>query len=137
MKYLGIDYGTKNIGLAFAEEGGLAFPLEVLENNEKLVSKVLEICEQRKIGKIIVGESKNFKGEDNEVMVEIENFIKNLKAKTKIEIVLQPEFLTSRQAREFLGRNEKTDASAATIILQSYLDKTKHSSKGGQVITND
>ncbi len=124
MKYLGIDYGSKRVGLATSdEEGKMAFPYAVILNNEKLIDKIGEIIKKEKIEKIIIGESTNFKGEPNKIMVEIEKFTEELKEKFKLEVVFEPEFLTSVQAEKLQGKNEMTDASAAALILQSYLDR--------------
>lgn len=137
MKYLGIDYGKKRVGLAVSDEGGkLAFPHSVLTNNArsinsgqaKLLESVIEIVKKEGVEAIVMGESKNFQNEKNEIMKEIEEFKKELENKIKIirenfQIYLEPEFLTSIQAKQITGENEMHDASAAAIILQSYLDK--------------
>lgn len=70
-----------------------------------------------------MGESHNFKGEPNKIMAEIEDFKKILEEKVKLEILLEPEFMTSSQAEQITGKNKMQDASAAAIILQSYLDR--------------
>lgn len=127
MRYLGIDYGTKRIGLALSDEGGrMAFPLEVIENNRAALDLVVEICRSKKVEKIIIGESKDFRGNDNPVMMEIKKFIENLTARIRIPIEFEAEFLTSRQAEHIQGAHAKLDASAAAIILQSYLEKQRH-----------
>ena len=51
---------------------------------------------------------------------------KYFKNETKLEIFFEPEFMTSAQAEQIQGKNDMHDASAATIILQSYLDKNLH-----------
>ena len=130
MKYLGIDFGEKRVGIAVSdEEGKLAFPHDVLENKENLLDEILKIIEKEKIGEIVMGESKNFKNEPNKIMQEIEKFkqiLEDLPAqagKTKLKVNLEPEFMTSAQAEQIQGKNEMHDASAAAIILQSFLDR--------------
>ena len=126
MKLLGIDYGAKRIGIAVAErEAGMAFPKGVFPNNRFLFSEIKNLCEGGKIEKIILGESKNLKGEDNEIMHGIESFKKMLETELHIEVIYQPEFYSTAQAARIQGENDKTDASAAAIILQSYLDRYK------------
>jgi len=56
-------------------------------------------------------------------MDEILNFKKDLEKHFNITVHMEPEFLTSAQAEVIQGKNYKIDASAAAIILQSYLDK--------------
>lgn len=127
MKYLGIDFGSKRVGVAVSDENArLAFPFSVLENNQKLLEKIQDIIDKEKIERIVVGESYDFKGEPNKIMKEIEGFKKLLEEKTKIEVLFEPEFLTSREAEQIQGKNKMHDASAATIILQSYLDRDSY-----------
>lgn len=151
MKYLGIDYGTKRVGIAVSDElGRLAFPKVVLDNSglEKLIEGVKKIITFEKIEAIVVGDSKNFKFKDNPIMEDINLFIEKLKKETDLEIHLQPEFMSSVQAENLANpdfapftvnsrmseasrttvrhkRNKAYDAAAAAIILQSYLDSNK------------
>lgn len=130
MRHLGIDYGTKRVGIATSDETGqMAFPDVVLQNNNKLIENIGEIMETKKVGKIILGESKNFKMEDNEIMKDIIDLKSVLEATFEIDVELHPEVLTSAQAENIQGKNKMLDASAATIILQSYLDAQKIQSK--------
>ncbi len=124
MKIIGIDYGNKRVGVAISDiSGKLAFPLSVLENNDKLLEKIQVVIKNEEVKKIVVGESKKFSGEPNKIMKDIEVFVEKLKKDTPLEVVLEPEFLSSHQAEYFQGKTEMHDASAAAIILQSYLDR--------------
>lgn len=141
MKYLGIDFGSKRIGLAVSDEGSkMAFPFSVLPNDKNLLNEAEKIIKDEKIECIVMGESKNFKDEPNKIMEKIEEFKKELEEKTKLKVYFEPEFLTSIQAEQIQHRrrgsvsrpqrrepkNEMHDASAAAIILQSFLDKNSH-----------
>jgi putative Holliday junction resolvase len=121
-RILGIDYGSKRIGLAMAEEGSLAFPLSVVLNDKNLFDNFTKIIEKNEVSKVILGESKDYSMKDNLIMGEINKFKQNLEEKFKLEVIFQPEFMTSMQAERIQGKNKMIDASAATIILQSYLD---------------
>ena len=124
MRYLGIDFGKKRVGVAISDESNrLAFPLSVLPNDKTLLGAIQEIIKIEKIEQIVIGESKDFQGKPNKIMGEIEKFAKILKEKTQLVIVFEPEFMTSVQAEQLQGKNEMHDASAAAIILQSYLDR--------------
>lgn len=124
MKYLGIDYGIKRVGISFSDdEGHVAFPDEVLENNQELLTKISEKVEMKKIDEIVIGESHTLKQEENPIMEEIQTFIKKLKSELNIPIHLEPEYYTSIQARRTLSNVGKLDASAAALILQSFLDR--------------
>ena len=123
MKYLGIDYGKKNVGVAVSDDGGnLAFAKTVLDNNEALLKNVLKICEEDKIEAIVMGESKNLNGEENLIQKDILRFKKLLEENSDIPVHLDPAFLTSMEARRLQEDVKKIDASAAALILKSYLE---------------
>ncbi|MEA2112962.1 MAG: Holliday junction resolvase RuvX [Patescibacteria group bacterium] len=125
MKYLGIDYGEKNVGIATSDDGGeLAFAKVVLNNDNQLLENVLKICEEEKIKVVVIGDSFDFSGQPNNIMKDVLNFKKVLE-KNNLTVHLEPEFLTSAEAERIQGKNDKLDASAAALILKSYLDKIK------------
>jgi len=124
MRFLGIDYGTKRVGLALSDDNGrLAFPRSILKNTKDLAPEVKKICVEENISGIVIGESLDFHGRPNPLMKDIGIFMESLKKETDIPMFLEPEFLTSHQAQKIQGKNELLDASAAAIILQSFLDK--------------
>ena len=135
MKHLGIDYGTKRIGIAVSDEGGsLAFPLTTVAAGANALGEVVEIINREWVEKIVIGESKNFKGEANPVMEDIEQFKKDLAELTRLPVEYEQEFFSSTQAaRQFAPdgsrkknpSQEKLDASAAALILQNYLDRNQ------------
>jgi putative Holliday junction resolvase len=135
MKYLGIDYGTKRIGVAVSDDtGSLAFPLTVVASGPKALEEVANIARVNNVEMIIIGESLNFKNEPNEVMEDIEQFKADIGELTTLPVEYQRELMTSMEAaRQFAPdgsrkknpSQEKLDAAAAALILQSYLDKKK------------
>jgi putative Holliday junction resolvase len=127
MRYIGIDYGEKRVGVAVSDESrALAFPLKVLPNSPQLVSEIAEICREQQAALAVVGDSKDFAQNDNEIMKEVWPFVEALREAAKIPVELHPEFLTSHQAEKLQGKNEMLDASAAAILLQSFLDTQKN-----------
>ena len=139
MKYLGIDYGSKNVGVAVSdEEGRLAFPKIVLDNDKNLFGSIMEIVDEEKIEAIVLGESVDFAGEPNPIMKQIVPFKERLEKESDLSVYFQKELFTSAEADKIQGqplRNirkgerkeksvglEKNDASAAALILRSYLD---------------
>jgi putative Holliday junction resolvase len=124
MKYIGIDYGKKRIGIAVSDENGqFALPKEVFANDDKLIEKICLLVKEVKAEAIIIGESKDYKGKDNLIMKEINMFKEKLGAVIPIPIHFEPEFMTSFAAQRFQGKNALHDASAAALILQSFLDR--------------
>lgn len=124
MRYLGIDYGTKRVGVAISDEGGtMAFPYTILENKKGLAGEVKTICAHEAVETIVIGESVDYKGKPNLVMKEVDRFVAELKKVVTIPIVSEREFLSTQQARFFQTKRKRVDDSAAAIILQSYLDR--------------
>ncbi|MEK7068338.1 MAG: Holliday junction resolvase RuvX [Patescibacteria group bacterium] len=141
MKYLGIDYGTKRIGIAVSDEGGsVAFPLSTVDAGPGALSQVAALVKENGVQKVVIGESRNFAGQPNEVQEDIEQFKKDIAELSALPVEYEREFFTSAlAARQFApdgSRKEnpsqaKLDASAAALILQSYLDRIK-----GKIKTN-
>ncbi len=140
-KFLGIDYGTKRIGVAISDSNGtLAFPKEIILNNDEAFKRFGEIVAEENISEFVVGESVDFSGKLNALSARIEVFILELGEKFNLPIHKQKEFLTSVEARKPMGgkaemsqsqahskvkqiKSGRIDASAAALILQRYLDR--------------
>lgn len=123
MKIMGIDYGSKRVGVAFSDDGmQFAIPSVVVPNTKDLLKEIKEIADKNYVKEIVMGESKNYKGEGNTILAESLNFKSNLE-KIGFKVHLEPEFMTSINAERFQGKNDMLDASAAALILQSFLDK--------------
>jgi methionine--tRNA ligase beta chain len=138
MKYLGIDYGEKRVGLAVSDnEGKVAFPKEVLENNPDLLKKILEFSKANLVEAVVIGESRDFEGKENKINPKIISFKRELFGVIKLPIFLEPEFLSSAQVEKTFGKTEKLDASAASIILQTFLDKEKSRQEKKQKIDDN
>ena len=148
---MGIDYGTKRIGVSVSDENyTLAFPKEIVLNNEGAFGRLGEIIGEENISEIVVGESVDFSGKLNALSGRIEVFILELEEKFKLPVHKQKEFLTSVEARrhqDFGGQARKSesgnqhsrlkkiksgrvDASAAALILQRYLDRRSRQEGG-------
>lgn len=130
MKYLGIDYGTKRIGVALSDdEGKIAFPKTILENNKNTISQIKEICEDEEVEGVVVGESLDSQGNPNIVHAAAKSFAKDFAAATRLPIYWKSEFMTSHHSAIGLKKGEfkkdNIDASAAALILQRFLDKRK------------
>ena len=146
MRLLGIDYGTKRIGVALSDEKEkMAFAYGVIANHgaEKVSAEIKKICAENSVGKIVLGKSLNYKGELNPIMSGIEPFKTVLEKETSLPVIYENETLTSAEARRPLGgprkrppvlskrkspekekkAGMKVDASAAALILRNYLDK--------------
>ena len=133
MRYIGLDLGTKTLGISLSN-GVIATNYKTLRHNEEydvLVSEVKKIVAENKIDKIILGFPKNMNntvGERANITLE---FKKKLEEATEKEVILEDERLTSVVANKVLinantrreKRKKKVDGVASVIILQSYLDR--------------
>ncbi|PCH91898.1 Holliday junction resolvase RuvX [Candidatus Kaiserbacteria bacterium] len=122
MRYLGIDYGTKKVGLALSDESGtLAFPHSVVPTKGDLQDTVFKLLETEGINEVVIGHSLDHDGTENPIMKKVYIFKKALEEKEYI-VHLEPEFLTTFQAKRNT-EDAMADAAAAALILQSFLDK--------------
>ena len=136
MRYLGIDYGAKRVGLSLSDdEGKMAFPYKIMKNDLELVDNIHNICGGEEVSAIVLGESDDLSGKPNKIMGCIEEFKRNLEGELDLPIYFEKEFMTSVFARGNDGKKGndakkvkkekqvKIDDSAAALILQRYLDR--------------
>jgi len=122
-RILGIDFGSKRIGVALSDaKRQFALPLTVVTNTETYFEEIEKIAVDNETKEIVLGESRNYKNEPNDILLSSIEFKKKLEEKGFI-VHFEPEFMTSVQAERFQGKTDLLDASAAAIILQSYLDR--------------
>lgn len=120
---MGIDYGSKRIGVALSDESGtLAFPETTLPNDEKAVGVIVALARERGADSVVVGEPLPLGGGENPLMKRINSFVEALKRSGGMNVHLEKEFLTSNEAQRHTAP-EHEDAAAAALILQRYLDK--------------
>ena len=123
MRTLGIDFGLKKVGLAFAESG-LAEPLLVMDYSDRLVNKIDLLVKEYSVEKIVLGLP------EGKLVSRVKNFAQELASMTSLPVVFQDETLTSQDAiakmieagKRKKFRREKQDVIAAALILQAYLD---------------
>lgn len=133
---MGIDYGSKRVGLALSDdEASFAFPYKIISNNMELMDTIHNICGTEEVSAIVLGESHDLSGQPNKIMGSIEEFKRNIETELDLPVYFQKEFMTTVEARGREGKevnNAKkvgkikqapADASAAALILQRYLDK--------------
>ena len=104
------------------ESGKIAFPKFVWSTDRHLLTKIVDFCKKEKIEAIVLGESLNYKSQPNAIQSDIANWKLKIEKFTGLPVIYELELLTSRQAERHSDK-ASADASAAAIILQSYLDK--------------
>lgn len=119
---LGIDYGTKHVGVAVAT-GDLSEPVGFFDNNDKLFHRLSRLCTDHQVELIVIGLS------EGEMAKNTRLFAQRLKAQVKLPVVFQDETLSSVETGRLLlhlkrrrQRSQPQDAYQAAFILQDYLD---------------
>ena len=131
---LGIDFGTRRIGLALSDPTGtLASPLPFLENTDikQVVSKLKEMVASQGIKTIVVGLPRNMNGTYGPSAEKVRAFVAQIQPDLSAKIITQDERLTTSQASRDLSQmglsqkelRMKVDSSSATLILQQFLDR--------------
>lgn len=136
MRILGLDYGSKTVGVAVSDPLGVtAQRLETIwrkqENKlRRTLAQVEELVKEYEIEKIVLGYPKNMNNTLGERAVKTEEFKSALERRTGLPVVLWDERLTTVAASRVLiesgvrreHRKESVDQIAAAMILQGYLD---------------
>ncbi len=136
MKYLGIDYGKKRIGLALGQmipKG--AGVIDGGQDLDVIVSQIEKICRENEVEGIVIGWPLKKSGDLGEVAPEIDKFVNELKAKINLPVFFEEEELTSVEAENILNENGQKydrksgqiDELAAILILEQYLNKKNRS----------
>ena len=134
MRSLGIDFGDARIGLAISDPiGFFASGLETYKrvNLEKDLEHIKNLIKEKDVKTIVVGLPLNMDGSEGIRVEKTKEFCENLNDLAGVNIVYVDERLTTVQAEKMLieqdvrreDRKKVIDKVAATIILQSYLDK--------------
>jgi putative Holliday junction resolvase len=126
MRTIGIDYGSRRVGVAVSDESGrFALPTAVIVNSPELSAEIKKIAAESGTKEVVLGESRKYDMTANSILPDIVTFKDRLESEG-LTVYLEPEFMTTVQAERTQGKHDKTDASAAALILQSFLDR-RHS----------
>ena len=132
MNYLGIDYGEKRIGLSYADELGVAVPLDAARQRRKKdrMRHIGEVIAARDISYLVVGYPINMDGSEGFKAKEVDRFIDELQGRFGMEVHRVDETLTTYQAeidlksigKRLSRKSGEIDSRAATLILKDFLD---------------
>lgn len=136
MKYLGVDYGSSKIGLALSDEGGtMGFPRSVVSNTPRFIDELCALIASESVGAVVIGESRNLAGGENRIAKDAHALGDLIAERAGVPVFYESEVFTSAEARrapekEMKSRSPKShanvDASAAALILTSYLSRVTH-----------
>lgn len=133
---LGIDFGTRRIGLALSDPTGtLASPLPFLENHgpAKVATQLRELAQTHHVETIVIGLPRNMDGSYGPSAEKVREFVAQIQPQVPAKIILQDERLTTAQASRDLSQiglnqkelRKKVDSSSASLILQQFLDRNR------------
>jgi len=133
MRCLGIDYGSRRVGLSYGDEIGVATPLPaIVEQDEReRWKRLLEIIRQRRVTDLVIGWPLNMDDTIGPKAREMEVIAARLRSDTGLPVHLVDERLTSHEAEASIPKQRRrdlrasgiVDSRAATIILQDFLDQ--------------
>lgn len=133
MRCLGIDYGTRRIGLSYGDEIGVATPLPALIDPEPEVrwNSLLGLITQKRVDTLVLGYPLNMDETSGFKAKEVDAFAKRLHDSTKLPIHFVDERLTSYEAESSIPKAKRRDvrasglidSRAAAIILQDFLEQ--------------
>jgi putative holliday junction resolvase len=133
MRCIGIDYGTRRVGLAYGDEVGVATPLAALTDAEAGVrwTKLGEVIRQRRATDLVLGYPYNMDGSVGFKAKEVDAFAARLREQFDLPVHLVDETLTSyaaeasvpKKARRDIRDSGLIDSRAACLILQDFLDQ--------------
>ena len=132
-RVLGVDYGTKRVGLALSDTLGITASPHSTVPRSDVVPAVMNLVKEMDVGTIVVGLPTGLSGEEGMSASEARKLADEIGSATGVEVVLVDERYTSRIAESSLlqtgmkrrERREKLDQVAAALILQDYLDRIR------------
>lgn len=129
MRILGIDYGTKRIGVAIGDtEAKVAVPFCVVHSSQLTVHSIAKIADEDGVDLIVVGVPVRTDGGKSEMQKKVEKFVHDLQERG-LRVETQDERFTTKEVERAMRGYGKAvkgvdkDAAAAALILQSWLDK--------------
>jgi len=134
MRYLAIDFGSKNTGLALCDQSEtIASPLTVLPTDKNLIERIADIVKKENVEAIVVGLPLNMDDSPGPQAQLASRFAERLRPAVNVPICFQDERLSTFAAEQKIAglelpkkmRRRKIDSLAAAEILQSFLD-SKH-----------
>lgn len=138
MKYLGLDLGSRTLGLAISDALGMfarAYDTLRFEDDDYdyAINETINICKKEGINEIVLGNPKHMNGDEGIRSQISYDFKKKIEEKSDIKVYLLDERLTTVRVDKAMimgnmsrqKRHQKKDEMAAVVILQDFLD-SKH-----------
>ena len=139
MRIMGLDYGSKTVGVAISDELMItAQPIMTISRKSenklrKTLAKIEELIDEYEVSFVVLGYPKNMDNSEGERAIATREFKEHLERRTGLDVYLQDERMTTSQSERILidagvrreNRKQYLDKMAAAVILQSYMDSHK------------
>ena len=131
MRVLGVDLGSVRVGIALSDPGRiLATPVSVLVRDAGLHQRIADLVDELGAGAVVVGLPRSLDGQERKAAKMVRAEVRQLQAHLRVPVHLQDERLSTVAAHAGLAaagrtarqRRGSVDASAAAVLLQSWLD---------------
>lgn len=140
MRLMGLDYGSKTVGVAVSDPLGLtAQAVETIQRKDEdnlkaTISRMAALIETYGVEKLVLGLPVNMDTTAGERVAKTEKFKRRLEREFGLEVVFEDERLSTAAAYRFMEdtsmtarkKKQSVDKMAAAIILQSYMDRQRH-----------
>lgn len=148
MRIMGLDYGSKTVGVAMSDELMItAQPLMTIERKSenklrKTLAKIEELIDKYEVSFVVLGYPKNMNNTEGDRVAKTEEFKEHIERRTGLSVVLQDERLSTVESERVLmeagvrreHRKEYVDKLAAAVILQTYLDSDRKDNADGIMV---
>jgi putative holliday junction resolvase len=136
-RILGIDYGSRRVGLALSDPMGIiAQPIDAVKQSDRLIVDLRRIVEREHVQVMVVGMPLNLKGQTAQTAQEVQLFVDRLRTEFQMQIATWDERFTTTIAQQTMitmgtkkkerqQKNGRIDSMAAAVMLQNYLDSRK------------
>lgn len=137
MRIMGLDPGTRRIGVALSDPQGLiAFPSEVLQHSSEAgdLEAIASLVRKHQVERVVVGLPRSLDGSMGREAIRVQSFIEKLSSHLSLPVESWDERLStvaaerrmSEAGRKREQRKAERDAQAAAFMLQGYLDRVRN-----------
>lgn len=136
MKYIGLDLGSKTLGVAISDELGMlarAYDTYRFEedNYDMAITYIIDVAKKEKVNTLVLGYPKHMNGDAGIRAGISTSFKEKIESSSDIKVILEDERLTTIMVNKAMisgnvkrkDRKQKKDEMAAVVILQNYLDR--------------
>ncbi len=138
MRILGLDVGTKRVGIAISDPDEILASSLLVAEREKAIERIAELSLEYQVAEIVCGLPLKMDGQIGSQAEDVLAFVDKLKERLNLPIATLDERLSTKQVERILGSGKKhrgiIDKLAAQVILQTFLDRRQLLTKLGNIL---